>query len=181
MTTAPNPPSGKFYTLATPDTVKLCEGVIKKYHPELDTTGAKVDLLMVFRAPDSESPAMEEQRIRVFSKSSVVKLKDRVKGMGDCEIILDGDAWGEKSPQEKIAILDHALASFEVKRDKNGDFIWDDLNRPVIKIKPYSHVIRWHAEVASRQRNYSLEAGALRHLFAEQYCFSFVSELMQPQ
>lgn len=154
--------SGTTYQIAPKELQKFCKEVIVQHHGDLDSADAKVDILLAFRDPEKEAPALSREGHRILGTSKVITLKDRVKGMGDCEIILDGDEWGAMSPQYQEALLDHQLEHFEVKRDKDGSFIFDDLNRPVIKIRPPDRVIRIFDSVASRYRDASLEMRQLR-------------------
>ena len=149
------------YSMAAPPANELCQDIIQKYHVELDSVGVKVDILLAFRDPDSEKPSLGG----IWGISKLINLKDRVKGMGDCEIILDGDACANFSKENWEALLDHQLEHFEVKRDKNGDFIFDDINRPVLKLRPHDRVIRLFHGPAARHGNSSYEAQQLRSMF----------------
>ena len=153
------------FTLSDRGVKELCDEVIKKYHADLDSAAVNVDLVMCFRDPEGEAPAILKDGQRVLGSSKSISLKDRVKGMGDCEIILDGDAWGSMPLPMKEALLDHHLQCFEVKRDKNGDFIFDDINRPVVKMRPHDRVIRFFDTVAQRHGTNSIEAEQLRSMF----------------
>jgi hypothetical protein len=156
-----------YYTLATPETVELCKAIVMLCHTDLDSTAAKIDILMAFRDPEGEEPAMVNKGHRLLTKSNVIKLKDRVKGMGDCEILLDGDIWEDLPTDRKRAIIDHALEHFEVKRDSHGEFVYDDLQRPEIKIRNYDRQFSFFDKVASRHRAASIEVNQLKRLFAE--------------
>lgn len=158
---------GKFFTLAPIAIHQLCTKLIELYHSDLDSAAAKVDIVMAFRDPEGEAPAMEKDGHRILGQSSVIKLKDRVKGMGDCEVMLDGDAWDSLPEKQQAALLDHELEHFEVKRDKEGDFIFDDLNRPTIKIRNHDRQFGWFDTVAQRHRSDSMEVHQLQKLFAE--------------
>jgi hypothetical protein len=159
--------SGKYFALATPATNDLCRKLIYLCHADLDSTAAKVDVVMAYRAPDSEEPAMVERGHRILGKASITKLKDRVKGMGDAEILLDGDMWEELLEKQKAALLDHELYHLEVKRDKTGEFVFDDLNRPLLKIREHDREFGWFDVIAQRHRGESTEIHQLQRLFAE--------------
>jgi hypothetical protein len=159
---------GKYFTLAPEDTHELCEQLIQKYHPDLDSTAVKVDIVLAFRDPDGDSPAMEKDGHRIYGKASIIGLKDRVKGMGDCEIMLDGDFWTNLNEDVKAALIDHELEHFEVKRDKQGDYVFDDLSRPVIKIRHHDRQIGWFDNVARRHGSESIEIKQLQQLFNDE-------------
>ena len=158
---------GKYFVLATKEVTKLADQLVRLYHTDMDSIAAKVDVLFCFRAEDSDEPALAKDGSRVLSVSKVTSLKDRVKGMGDVEIILDGDAWGNLDDKGKAALLDHALESFEAKRDKEGDFVLDDIDRPTFRIRPHDRVVRFYDAIAQRHRSDSMEVKQLQRMFAE--------------
>jgi len=153
------------FAMADRSVSDICEKIIQQHHTDLDSAEVKIDLLLAFRDPDGEAPAILKDGQRVWGAVKTIGLKDRVKGMGDCEIILDGDAWADMSGLTKVALLDHYLEHFEVKRDKNGDFIFDDINRPVIKMRPHDRIIRLFHSVSRRHGRESIEAIQLKSMF----------------
>jgi len=157
------------FSLADTETEKLCADLLQKYHGDLDTTGATFDIVFALRDPESTSdkPALAVRGQRVYGLSKIHSLKDRILGLKDAEIILDGDAWPSMSAKVKSAVLDHQLQYFEVKRDKEGEFILDDLNRPVLAMRQPDRSFGWFDAVADRHRDHSLEAMQLRRLFTE--------------
>jgi len=170
------------YAIADSDVRLLCQSIIEKYHTDLDSAAAKVDLLMAFRDVDKEEPALLKDKVRILGSSKTISLKDRVKGMGDCEIVLDGDAWPTMTAEAKAALMDHQLECFEVKRDKSGDFLFDDISRPVIKMRAHDSVIRFFDTVALRHGKNSIEADQLRSMFlkASQIYLPFVPSEESP-
>ena len=158
---------GKYFVLASEEVKNLCQDLVVLYHSDLDSAAAKIDIVFAFRDPDGEEPAMEKEGHRMLGKSSTLSLKDRVKGMGDVEIILDGDAWHDMDLRKRMALLDHQLEHFEVKRDKVGNFIFDDLERPIIKMRNHDRRINFFDNVARRHRSDSMEVHQLQRLFAE--------------
>jgi hypothetical protein len=93
--------------------------------------------------------------------------------------MLDGDAWDGLPDKQKAALMDHELEHFEVKRDKVGDFVMDDLNRPVIKIRHHDRQFGWFDTIAMRHRSDSMEVHQLRKLFTEegQVYLPFIKDL----
>lgn len=139
-----------------------------KYHPDLDSVALKIDFLFVFRDPDGEAPAIMHQGHRALGLGSITKLKDRVKGLGDCEIQIDGDAWPDMPESDKLALLDHELEHFEVRRDKKtGDFQWDDINRPLLKRREHDREFGFFDNIARRHGASSIEVKNLRQMFTE--------------
>ena len=155
------------YALAEARDKELLTEVVRGHHTDIDTTAVKIDLLFAFRDPEGDAPAILKDGLRVLGKVSPIGLKDRIKGMGDAEIIIDGDAWGTMNSLEKLALLDHFLTSLEVKRDKAGEFVYDDYQRPVLKSRPHDRVIRLYHDVAVRHGANSIEVKQMEDLFLQ--------------
>lgn len=156
------------FALATKEVTKQAEKLIIENHVDLDSVAIKIDYVFAFRDPEGEEPAMKEKGHRIFAKASIVRLKDRAKGMGDGEILLDGDIWKDLSEGVRAAILDHELEHFEVKREtKTGDFIYDDLQRPVLKLRDHDRQFGWFDNVAQRHGGNSIEVMQLRQIFTQ--------------
>jgi len=167
---------GKFFTMAGKEEDRLCKKLIESYHSDLDSTAATVDIVFAFRDPDGEAPAMEKDGHRILGQAKITSLKDRTKGMKDGEIMLDGDAWTGLTDKVKAALMDHELEHFECKRDKEGEFIFDDLNRPVLKMRNHDRQFGWFDTVAQRHRSDSMEILQLQKLFrdSEQIYLPFI-------
>ncbi len=161
--------SAAIYSLADTDTEKLCAELIQKYHGDLDTTGATFDIVFALRDPESDSdkPAISVNGKRVYGISKVHNLKERILGLKDAEIVLDGDAWPNIRIETKRALLDRQLQHFEVKRDKEGEFVLDDLNRPILTLRKPDRTFGWFDAVAARHGKESIEAREMRHLFEQ--------------
>lgn len=128
----------------------LAKEIIEQHHKDLDTVGVKIDILMVFRDPEGEAPAMSHRGRRALGLASIHPLRLRALGLGDCLVQLDGDAWPHMGDRARMALLDHEITHFEVKRDKNGEILWDDLDRPILKLRLHDWEVGWFHSVADR-------------------------------
>jgi hypothetical protein len=156
-----------FFQIADKSVLEILNKIIIDHHIDIDSVGTKIDVVFAFRDPEGEAPALTREGGRVFGMTKIISLKDRTKGMGDCEILLDGDAWPSMKETQKTALIDHFLTTLEVKRDKKGEFMYDDLQRPMIKLRPHDSVIRLFHSVASRNKKDSLEVQQLSSVFSE--------------
>jgi len=149
----------------------LAKNLMIKYHQELDEAGVKVDFCFAFGELDEQSeqkaPAIMQNGYRALGVPRKISLKDRVMGRGDCEITLDGDEWPRMSPEEQAALLDHELEHFECVRDKTGGFIFDDIDRPVLKLRIHDRQLGWFDNIANRHGLASTEIKDFRKLFSE--------------
>jgi len=155
--------------MANQATEDLCADIVQLYHPDLETTGATFDIVFALRDPESESdkPTLSVAGKRVYGISKPHGLKERVMGLKDAEILLDGDVWPEISADIKRALLDRHLQYFEVKRNKEGEFVMDDLNRPILTLRKPDRVYEWFDAVADRHRQNSIEGMEARNLFIQ--------------
>lgn len=146
--------------------------LITKYHQELADFDVRIDYMFAFAELDKETsekkgPAIKHNGWPALGLASRIKLKDRAKGMGDCEILLDADAWKVMPEAQRLALLDHELEHFEVKRDKFGGVVTDDLDRPVITIREHDRQHGWFDNIARRHGINSFEVEQFRDILIE--------------
>ena len=111
-----------------------------------------------------------------------VGLKDRAKGQGDAEIIIDEIWWQDASEQAREALIDHELYHLEVKTDKNNHPAKDDLDRPKLLMRKHDYQFGWFNAIASRHAEHSVEVYQATNLFDEagQTYFKFALEKPVP-
>jgi Putative phage metallopeptidase len=128
---------------------QLAQQLIGLYaeHKPLKAVELKLDLVFAFADTDEKgrilNDALTKNGIKALGITRSIPLKDRALGRGDAEIALDGDWWKTASGDEQAALLDHELHHIAVKTDKAGNIKYDDLNRPLIKLR--KHDIEWGA------------------------------------
>jgi hypothetical protein len=113
----------------------LAKGLMRKYETHKPIIDAKVRIDFLFAYGDRDgagnltSNALTLHGVKASGIAKKTSLKDRAKGLGDAEILLDGDWWAEHSQPERLALLDHELHHISVM-GLNGVFDTDDLGRP---------------------------------------------------
>ena len=141
--------------------------LIDQFHPDLDTAGVTLVVLMAHAPTDAAGEplraALKHRGVRVAACVRVVNLKDRAKGVADAEILLDGDRWPDWPRETQIAILDHELthlvAVAELK-DEEGRLQTAELDacdRPKLRLRPHDWEFGWYDSVAERHGDASLE------------------------
>lgn len=154
------------------DVESLVETIVSKYHHRLRDAEVRVDLVFAYAATDANGdtmgPALKKNGLRCYAIARNIGLKDRAKGAGDCEIAIDGDEWPTMNDIEQEALLDHELTHFELRTDKDGNLVRDDLDRPKIRIRPHDREIGWFDEVAQRHGKEAFEFRAFNSLW--QHC-----------
>jgi len=151
------------YTKCEESIHELAQQLINKYedHRLLLAVEIKLDLVFAFADTDDKgrplNDALTKNGIKALGITRAVPLKDRALGRGDAEIALDGDWWKAASGDEQAALLDHELHHISLKTDKNGNIKYDDLNRPLIKLRKHDFECGFFAVIANRHGSASQE------------------------
>ena len=150
----------------------MAKTLMIQYHNELFEHEVKIDYLFAFGELDEETseklaPAINHHGWPALGLASRTKLKDRVKGMGDCEILLDGDEWPKMTYAQQLALLDHELEHFELKRDKFGNIEKDDIDRPKLTLREHDRQHGWFDNIAQRHGINSNEVKQFRAIITE--------------
>ena len=138
------------YEKANIEVVETLDEVMTLYHPHLKDAGVTVDVLLAHADPESEEPAVKAHGYEAAAVVRNINLKDRVKGNGDVEIVIDGDKINEWSLTQLKALLDHELTHVELARDKYGAIKRDDLDRPKLTMRLHDRHFGWFDGVARR-------------------------------
>jgi hypothetical protein len=163
------------------------------FHRPLIEAGMKIDLISV--ATDGDEPALKLHGYPCAEVVRIVGLKDRSKGHGDAEIVIDEERYQAMSDPERDAVLDHELYHIELNiaeeaKTKGGVIIpkhvvLDAHGRPKLKLRKHDVQTGWFSEIAERHGAASQECkqAAQLVLVGRQTYFAFVGDsacLMQP-
>lgn len=142
------------YEKASPEVREIVERLVTQYHGPLAEYGVTFDLLFAHAKTnengDAEGPALKLHGYQAAAVARVVPYKARVLGQADAEIVIDGDRWDEWSEAEKDALIDHELEHFELKLNKDGNLVRDDLDRPKLHMRLHDHQFGWFDSIARR-------------------------------
>lgn len=149
------------YSECDHDVRELLQQLMEKYHKPLADAEVQVDLVFAYATTDENGdklgPALKKNGLRAAAIAKNIGLKERTKGCGDCEISIDGDEWPTYTLKQKKALLDHELTHFELKIDKHGLVVRDDLERPKIRIRPHDREVGWFDAVVNRHGREAFE------------------------
>jgi hypothetical protein len=125
-------------------------------HRNILESGLKIDMIFAFCERDKKTGAPKNDALTLHGYRALAITKkigpaDRLKGMGDCEIRIDGDWWKEASEGERAAVLDHELCHIVVMDET------DDLGRPKVWMRNHDFQAGWFVEVAKRHGRNSVE------------------------
>lgn len=153
----------KSYKKAPAHFKQVVGDLMRTVHCDLMDHKTRVDMLLVFAPTDAEGspvgPALSDRGVPCLAKVSIVKLKDRVLGRGDAEILLDGDSAKNWDDDRLRSILDHELTHLEL----TGAV--DDIGRPKFKIRPHDVDLGWFDACARRNGRKSIEVRQAEALF----------------
>lgn len=145
------------------EVVNLAAEVLSMHatHQPLLDAKVKIDYLFAFPKYDEKGnpvgDAIKQHGVKALGLAKVVSLKDRVKGNGDAEIIVDAEWWKVSEDKSRKALLDHELHHLSLKTNKHGKVDTDDINRPKIILRKHDWQFGWFNLIAERNGVHSLE------------------------
>jgi len=177
------------YLAADDDMVRLLAEAFDKYHGSRLRKGddaVRVSIIQAWAKTDEDGnpvgAALKHHGVPCFAKVRIVNQRDRVNGLADAEILVDGDAWPHLEIPQRLAIIDQQLTRIEpVCHDDTGLFKLDDCGRPKLKIRLPDYQIAGFHEVRERHGGDSLEHREIATLFNElgQGVFAFVEQAQE--
>ena len=172
------------YTQAPPEIRARLMSLAQSYHRELIEAEVTFSVLMAAAQRDEHTgepkgPALTKAGgWPALAKVRIVSLRDRVAGIADVQILLDGDQWEEHSPERMDAILDHELEHIEVQRDDEGQIKADDCGRPKLRLKLHDWELGGFDAIVERHQEIAVELEAARRLM-ERPCVQQLFECMR--
>jgi hypothetical protein len=170
------------YTHADDDTMRMLKEVADEYHAVLGEEGVTVSILMAHAAigddGDPKGPALKHHGVPAFATIRRTTLKQRVAGMADAEMTIDGDRWPHMPVAQRRAIIDHELTHLDLVIKEDG-LERDDHGRPKLRLRPHDVEVGWFYEVAERHGDDSQERQQARAIAMDQHgqvLFSFVEQ-----
>jgi hypothetical protein len=151
---------------AEPETINMLNKVLKDWHPALHKAGVVVGIIMA--RSSTEAPAVKHGGYPASATIRVVSSKDRIKKKYDAELLIDDEAWCNKTEKERLALLDHEMSHLSLipnkpKKGEESPSLWkyDDRGRPKLKtVKAdwnagdgFRHVIERHGDAAVELQN----------------------------
>lgn len=152
------------YELCRTEVADMAKKVIDAYESHHELRDESVTISFLFAYPKlnkkdrATGPAISVGGYPANAKARIVSLRDRAKRNADAEIIINGDWWNMANEPQRLALLDHELEHFRVRRNrKTGACKRDDLNRPILRIVKHDVQFGWFDVVAQRHGEHSQE------------------------
>lgn len=135
------------YEKADKDIHDLVSAMMVKFHGPLSDAGVTVDVLW---ASSCEGRPVKAHGYPALAVIKINSYRLRVQGHADAEITLDKKEWEVLSMQQREALIDHELEHLDLKLDKDGGVVRDDLERPQMSLRKHDHQFGWFDAVAER-------------------------------
>ena len=149
------------YKRADSNVMELIDQMKTQYHSELDNLEVTVDCLLAYGTRNEAgfltSPAITKNGVQCDAIVRITSLKDRVKGMADVEMLIDGDQIDDWNQEELGAIIDHELTHVALATDNEGNPKSDDIGRPKLKMIQHDYEFGFFNSVARRHGHASAE------------------------
>lgn len=123
--------------------------LVKLFHRDLLDAGVRFDLLSV--SHDKEGHCLKHSGYPADAVVRATSIKERTKGAGDVEILVDEARYLGMTEAEKDALLDHEIEHVELKIDKKTERVkLDCRGRPKVGMRKHDVQIGWFASIAQR-------------------------------
>lgn len=156
------------YDKAPQAVAEKAKDLIEKFHFDIGNYDVHIDFIFARSTVGEdgvpEGPALKHGGYAALGLTRILGPKDRLMGRGDCEIVIDGDRWPNLSQEQQDALLDHEMEHIQIKFDKTGAPVMDDLRRPKLKLKKHDHQFGWFDIIAKRHGADSIEVNQFREL-----------------
>ncbi len=142
----------------------LIPALIDEFCSDLKEAGVRVGCRFAFPTGHAIH-ALKHQGWPAAALVRIVQQKDRVSGMPDAMIDVDGAAWLDWDEDRRRATLHHELHHLLVVRDrKTGRIKTDDCHRPKLRLRPHDFQLGGFFTIIDRYGISAIEASAATDL-----------------
>ncbi len=165
----------KCYSKAPDEVTDRAQHLIACFYPMLRDAGLRIDILSCASDDEDCDHALMHQGYPADALIRVLDSKQRAKGSGDVEIIIDEASYLTKTDAEKDALIDHELHHVELRLNKKGRVKLDEHGRPKCGMKKHDFQLGHFIEIAKRHGAASGEVQQMTRIYLEhkQTLFSF--------
>jgi hypothetical protein len=158
------------YETAGQDVDEVLCAAISRYYKWMDDQAVTFNVILAHGPVDKEgnttAPAIMLHGHRAAATVKINSLKDRVKGLCDVTIEIDGDLWPKWTSEQRAAVLDHELYHLESHLNADGSPKLDDCGRPYLTLKKHDFHFGGFAEIARRHRDIAFEVKAVEEAYS---------------
>lgn len=154
------------YMGAEKDLGPVVQSVMKTWHRDLVEAGVTVRCQFAHGKRDAKGEAIPPAlRFRGQPAEAIITInshKNRVGGLADVTMVVDGDEWPTWDDKHRMALVDLKLTELVLVRDKEGEIVTDDGFRPKLKRRPYDWQLAGYEATAQRHREDAVEVVEFR-------------------
>lgn len=143
---------GITYEGAGPELNKMVKKIAGDYHKSLGNITIATVICRRTDRHENEKNAIMTRGQEILAKIAITGLDDRVRGMADAKLTINGFTWDKLNDNQRLALLDH-----ELQHLKAGEGA-DDLGRPSLKMRPHDWEVTGFADVVKRHGESSVES-----------------------
>lgn len=128
-----------------------------KYYPDLRDHEVTFSVLLAYNldadGKQKDEPPLRDGDLRVLAKAKATDLISRSdeNARPDAQILIDGHYFNDELPDDRReALIDGALAYFEIQLNEDKTMKTDSVGRPRFKIKTADWVLEGFSAVATR-------------------------------
>ena len=161
---------GKYYEKALNEDFQILADIIENNdeYADINIFKLKYNLLYAFPNVDDAgnitSPAIKNKGVACAAMIKLIKGADKIIKKYDFEIFIDKSLWDEISINEKIAILEHELFHIKFKKDKKGEFKYDEYDRPMLQLKEHDLIFWGFSDIAKKHGDFSIEKKSIKDI-----------------
>ena len=133
---------------------------------DLKKAKLKIDGLFIFNIDkngESQPGPLKLHGYLCYATVKITSYKDRVKGLGDAEIVIDAEVWDRIDEPTKKAIIDHELTHLLSIWDA-GALVTDDAGRPKLQLKLHDYHFGGFESIAKRHGASSIEVQTMQSI-----------------
>ncbi len=148
------------------EALNLLRNVRKKLHKDLDEFDVTLAVIKAERKLNkdgeaTEGPVLALHGYECAATIKITPLNQRVLKVPDAILTINWEQWDALTKGEKEALLDHELTHLVISRDAENTPRYDDLGRPLLRMRKHDWHLGGFLEVVERHGIQSLDASSV--------------------
>ena len=155
---------------AEPGILDIYEDMMETHHNHLAKAGVLVEFLVAYGKVNEDGEivgiALKHHGDECDGLCKKITHENRVAGLADARIVINGDTWRDKTIAEKRDLVDHEMYHIELVVDERG-VVFDDGNRPKLVLRTHDRKLGSFDDVTARHGSASTSVQFMKQLVDE--------------